>query len=892
MAKLAPIIVIFCSIMLFVASITYLITILDGTYNEDDWSNMPFAVSELALSEFASQKIVEKDDGYGFDVDLDAKVSEVIEKLEKESGDLDQYISPENQMEYLKAFIRAEIITQYPDLRSADKIGTPVEENDVQGCVQVHRALPGSTDGGTQLLTYIDYETFNTYITNRNEEATKHFTLDENENIVVAGWKRVTTNVTSNMPGVENITDKVEYTLIPNSINYKPLLQSYSMPFDFLWALTVMGADEDFAYNVAQLALNSKIILTVQDNLNTVITDDIEEYDIQTKVEKDAKITATVEDKSYSKDVKKENENEPVHYETETIVKTETCTTNLQITNADTWIAKYENNYSNVIPSDDVNENSDTESDTEYTLKGNGTLQSDSEISEELQKFKVEKCGGEEKYKDLNSKNKVSGTIGTISTKTYERIINKKSSSKITTSSNKYTSGTPTVTEKTDKNATEDNFVTLFLKSEQAQINIESAPEWLFEMLEGGPKTANMVDLVKYLLYKANGENYGVTSFDTSIFDMSKFDNISSTGISSLNILKEYIHTWEHSTPPPTNADGTKYIIETDGNGHPTVGYGVDIENSGYKQVFINAGYPTTVGGEVDKEFVDSIEDQIISASIDQVKNKTFGLDLTGYQINALVSRAYNCGVSGAIDTKRGDPSLNFVESYQKYWKQERDDKFEEQDNNADFNHSLYTQYMSKPVTSDGTYMAGLERRRKSEWVLFQTGYYDVLNKWHSSASSENFLEAADEVHREEMTWVYYTDGGNLYWNDIEKSINNPTRATCCATYVSCVIYRAGYASAEQLNTINYNLCSDVYTYFVKKGWEVIKSYDQLEAGDIVFMNYNDGGKEYDHVQIYAGDGTWYNAGGTGAIQRASPYSQGNWARDNFYVALRPEPII
>ena len=159
----------------------------------------------------------------------------------------------------------------------------------------------------------------------------------------------------------------------------------------------------------------------------------------------------------------------------------------------------------------------------------------------------------------------------------------------------------------------------------------------------------------------------------------------------------------------------------------------MDIENSGYKQVFINAGYPTNVGGEVDKEFVDSIEDEIISNSIEQVKSKTSGLNLTGYQINALVSRAYNCGVGGAIDTQRGSPSLNFLSSYQNYWKQERDDKFEDKDNNADFNHSLYTQYMSKPVTSDGTYMAGLERRRKSEWTLFQTGYYDVLDKWHTS---------------------------------------------------------------------------------------------------------------------------------------------------------------
>ncbi len=33
------------------------------------------------------------------------------------------------------------------------------------------------------------------------------------------------------------------------------------------------------------------------------------------------------------------------------------------------------------------------------------------------------------------------------------------------------------------------------------------------------------------------------------------------------------------------------------------------------------------------------------------------------------------------------------------------------------------------------------------------------------------------------------------------------------------------------------------------------------------------GGSGIGHVQIYAGNGTWYNAGSTNAIQRDSPYS-------------------
>lgn len=36
---------------------------------------------------------------------------------------------------------------------------------------------------------------------------------------------------------------------------------------------------------------------------------------------------------------------------------------------------------------------------------------------------------------------------------------------------------------------------------------------------------------------------------------------------------------------------------------------------------------------------------------------------------------------------------------------------------------------MCYPTTSNGQYLAGLENRRKSEWTLFQTGYYDTLGE-------------------------------------------------------------------------------------------------------------------------------------------------------------------
>lgn len=448
-------------ILTLIAAFTYYITISDGTYKEKDWSNTGYVVSEMALSKVNIENITTSENGWSLGIDLDKTVDEIIETLESKNGVLDKYISNKNLREYLKAFIKAELITQYPDLRSADKIGTQTQSNEFQGCIQIQRALPDSTNGERELLTYVDYNTFNLYISNGDSEATKHFTLDSNGNLIVAGWTRITTNVRSDDPGVKNIYNDIEYTLNTNSINYQVLVKSCSMPFDFLWALTVMSEDEEFAYNVAQLALNSKIIITVQDNLTTVINDKLEKYKIEEE---------TISTDEFGNET---TGTEYIDYYIRTIIKNEDCTTVLNMTYANTWIAEYINNYSN-IPSEDVEANVTS-----------------------------------------NNVETDSGDIHTKENSTITRTI--------TTSYNVYIQEATTVTKKTDKNSTTDNFVTLFIKYQKANKNILSSPEWLFEMLEGSSKTSDMIDIVKYLLYKATEKSYGVTELDLDIFDPSKF---------------------------------------------------------------------------------------------------------------------------------------------------------------------------------------------------------------------------------------------------------------------------------------------------------------------------------------------------------------------------------
>jgi len=339
--------------------------------------------------------------------------------------------------------------------------------------------------------------------------------------------------------------------------------------------------------------------------------------------------------------------------------------------------------------------------------------------------------------------------------------------------------------------------------------------------------------------------------------------------IENNNLLIEYIHSWEGE--PPKNTDGTKYIIHDDGAGHPTVGWGVDIKNCGFYNDFIDAGYSTSIGDEIDIEFVDNIEKKEMENKSNYVKNKTAELNLEEYQVHALVSRAYNAGNYGAIDKKRGSLNLNFVDSYKKYWNKGTDDKFGSE--SADFENELYKEYLSAPVTSDGEYLEGLENRRKSEFTLFQTGYYDEINKKYTKVTNNasTIVEWAEVIHSymEQNSYKYCVYKSNNYEehkNSKDCGLNRTFvasktgyRTSCCATFVSWVLQEAGYITEADHSDGAITLRG----ILENKGWTRINNKNDLVAGDILCFN--------GHIEIYAGDGKSYNAGSGEAIRNSAP---------------------
>ncbi len=182
-----------------------------------------------------------------------------------------------------------------------------------------------------------------------------------------------------------------------------------------------------------------------------------------------------------------------------------------------------------------------------------------------------------------------------------------------------------------------------------------------------------------------------------------------------------------YSMERKVNAAGEEcYEVKPDGGGGSAVGFGVDIATWGSE--LRAAGYSTSIGSLIPCSVVDRIEDRELRDLYDSITalEQSNGISLTIFQELALTSRCYNYGFAGG--TSNGSwfiyPSnLTFVQAYKQYYDNDRDTHYGDWEK-TDFNHSLYTQYMTALRYTSGGQPPGWVTRRQDEWCLFQTGYF------------------------------------------------------------------------------------------------------------------------------------------------------------------------
>ena len=332
--------------------------------------------------------------GYCYGANLDERLNNIVEINEKEVQEyLEKAFGTDKaeQKKYLKAFLKAEYATLFPDLRTKDKIGTIFEENELQGAIQIKRA---TTDGETasaeasEILEYKPYREFKEMMNAKNRDVLNYFTLDvekttnddgeessiiklivasmneivtdkeTNDELVLQKWQSEGYQFSEGSPDSDTKTaQKIETSFSEVSIAYQELVRAYSMPSQLLWSLLTLSDDKEFTNELANLVigddgtgnLKTKIVITVQDNITTTIAIEGEEYSRNIKNNGEVGLEGTIDGISEKPTEEKTFTSEDVQDGLffKTTVTTAVNSTYIDVTYADTWVIKYENSYNN-----------------------------------------------------------------------------------------------------------------------------------------------------------------------------------------------------------------------------------------------------------------------------------------------------------------------------------------------------------------------------------------------------------------------------------------------------------------------------------------------------------------------------------------------------------------
>lgn len=822
--------------------------------------------------------------------------------------DIVEWFLTEDYEPYLIKMMKAEIASSYPKLGDYEGEDDPKSEKNrelgnkidpdgnyvAQGRTKIQRTkmgLDGTPEAEAIDLEYVPYEEFQEMLKRTDESAMEvlnYFSFKE-DLIYYATYRIVTVEVN----GVE-VSRTFALEEAP-PISSKTVTNMCNMPYNFLFAILQSSENPEWTMAVIDLLLkdeNHELILMIQDQLNIVKDTVVEtEYHAQRTVTET--FTSVGSERTGYGWVSNGLSNATYTYPagapiiTTTVTTTYANTAQVFVKKAKTWCIDFEQEANLVVTEEEGEEvvTDETAGYTDATYAGLGYPSTSGASG-----LGTPTSAGETTTATITSLSN-----GTLLYSTSEKIDTKDFSWEISTVTEKRinyerflglwknTKGEYEIGCLFDPNGKKVGYTlpkqddTLVYPPDTMSMENHQDIDYLIEALLLHEDTQMHEQLMMYYWNMYTGENWYDVDLD-AILDMIQTDVITINGSGSpSSLLKEYIRSWEGR--PKYNSAGTMYVIFDDGFGHPTVGYGIDIENSGFKNQFIQMGYPTEIGGEVPIDFVDGLEDQEINDCLNYMKAATSGLNLEEYQLHALVSRAYNCGASKAVNTKRGSPARNFVDSYKAYWNNATDNLYKA--NSANMSHSLYTQYMSKPDTAqdgDGSSVPGLVRRRASEWRLFQTGYYDTLGKWYEKGATR-ITQKAKEIHDYMASYGYkYCLNGKEKQkhsgacgldNTFEQS-KTGHRLTCCATYVSWVLQEC------DLLNVHTNSTAELNNLLVSRGWIKINNKNDLKPGDIIIYT--------GHTEIYAGDGLVYNAGSNDAISGSVPQKRSIPRRWKSYI--------
>ena len=178
-----------------------------------------------------------------------------------------------------------------------------------------------------------------------------------------------------------------------------------------------------------------------------------------------------------------------------------TNTLDIALTLADTWCVKYEKKYNYNKPPDDP-----PESESRDGPHNSHDTESFDEITNSELKNKLKGVAKSKAKSWLSGQGKTGDVYDIELYNEKETVRTAEIEETITKTKTKSSSYTPEPENFTEDTPGRQRFVDVFNRHYGARKNILHTTDWLFEILESNQDTVNMIDLTKYLIYRATGK--------------------------------------------------------------------------------------------------------------------------------------------------------------------------------------------------------------------------------------------------------------------------------------------------------------------------------------------------------------------------------------------------
>lgn len=474
----------------------------------DDWDG------SIKIKDEDISKVIKEIENLGFDMD-DLWLLGDIEKEDTDNEETLKKKQEEAAKKYIRKFLEAQLVTETPHYEPVIASGNAYNQK-TYGQVYIYRANDQeyiNENSKATPMSWMSYSTMQEEAAKNNEKGLNaiknHYSIDAEGKLVIAQWTKIET------------TGKADEVIISlKHIDYKSAISQYTTPMNFFIYLTMVSQNPEFVSAVTDMVKNSRIELTIMDTKTVNVEEEKYSFTRNTKTTHETKrqgVVINTYTTSRSRGV-----------EQTTTTTTTTVVPTPKITYAKTWFSEQRITYK--IANQDPYHNYE-----KYTENEDSSLADDAEPGDPQANgstsWNTNKC--REITTDVTGTTYKEETRGNVIDKTGE-----KGSNGVTQDSYKnerrQVKNNFTVDDKTTFLGLLDDYFKIPNSNRYeaaGKTNMVGGAEWLFGLMEKDGRLQNLEQVMRYVMYKYTGKEYGVKELDLSIFNIRDFSDLTSVGL-------------------------------------------------------------------------------------------------------------------------------------------------------------------------------------------------------------------------------------------------------------------------------------------------------------------------------------------------------------------------